>query len=114
MRRYGVAILGVAALTLGLAGPAAAEDAWEVPVDTIVRSEPGVVTELVMIDVPEEHQGAICDIEVVGQNQGSVHLGNDLLVQSGDAEVVVEGVEDTAFQTTPKSAEIMLGSSITV
>ena len=30
------------------------------------------------------------------------------------SEVVVGGVEDTAFQTTPKSAEIVLGSTITV
>ncbi len=114
MRRYGVVILGVAALTLAVASPAAAEDMWEVPVDTIVRSKPGVVTELVVIDVPEQRQGASCDLDVIGQNQGSVHLGNDLLVESGDSEVVVAGVEDTAFQTTPKSAEIVLGSTITV
>ncbi len=114
MRRYGVAILGVAALTLAVASPAAAEDMWEVPVDTIVRSKPGVVTELVVIDVPEQQQGASCDLDVIGQNQGSIHLGNDLLVESGDSEVVVAGVEDTAFQTTPKSVEIVLGSTITV
>ncbi len=115
MRRYGVAILGVAALlTVAMASPAAGQDGWEVPVDTIVRSKPGVVTELVKIDVPEEHQGASCDLDVIGQNQGSVHLGNDLLVMTGDSDVTIEGVEDTAFQTTPKSAELVLGSTITV
>jgi hypothetical protein len=114
MRRYAVAILGVAALTLTMASPAAAEEMWEVPVDTIVRSKPGVVTELVVIDVPEQHQGASCDLDVIGQNQGSVHVGNDLLVESGESQVVVEGVEDTAFQTTPKSVEIVLGATITV
>ncbi len=114
MRRYGVAILGVAALTLAMAIPAAAQDGWEVPVDTIVRSKPGVVTELVKIDVPEEHQGASCDLDAIGQNQGSVHPGNDLLVMTGDSDVTVEGVEDTAFQTTPKSVELVLGSTITV
>ncbi len=114
MRRYGAALLGVVALILASATPAAAQDGWEVPIDTIVRSKPGVVTELVMIDVPEEHQGASCDLDVIGQNQGSVHPDNDLLVQTGDSEVTVEGVEDTEFQTTPKSVEVVLGATITV
>jgi hypothetical protein len=113
MRRYLLAILGVATLVL-LAGPAGAMGDLTIPIDTVVKADTGSVTELSSMDTPGDMVGATCVLEAVGQNQESQHPGNDLVVRSGSSETRLAGVEDAPGKTTPVSDEMVLGDTITV
>jgi len=116
MRRYLLAILGVATLVLlaGPAGPAGAMEDLTIPIDTVVEADTGSVTELSSMDTPSDMVGATCTLEAVGQNQESQHPGNDLVVRSGSSETRLAGVEDDPGKTTPVSDEVVLGEAITV
>ena len=100
MRRYLMAILGVAALVL-LAGPAGAMEDLTIPIDTVVEADAGSVTELSSMDTPSDMVGATCMLEAVGQNQESQHPGNDLVVRSGESETRLAGRRGRPGQDHP-------------
>ena len=102
-------------LTLGLAATAAgAEEGLTVPIDTVVRTEPGVETLLASMPVDASLVGAQCDVAIDAHNQESVHPGNDLVVRSGESSAVLANVEGQSGADTTASAELVLGESLTV
>jgi hypothetical protein len=110
-----VAGLGVLALVLSLVASPASAQTIDVPVnDVIVTGEPGTVQEIGGVDVASDLVGRTCDIVATVKNQSSVHLGNTLIVTSGDSTVSVDGIEDVADGTVSEAGSITLGSTITV
>ncbi len=109
----------VAALAIGLVSavgisPAAAET-MELPVETVVRADPGTEVVVRVSAVDDEFVGATCSLSIVTQNQESVHPGNNLVVRSGDSFAVLVDVESEPGQVTNTIApEIELGDEIVV
>ncbi|MEZ5282532.1 MAG: LPXTG cell wall anchor domain-containing protein [Acidimicrobiales bacterium] len=107
------------ALTLGLtvgwfAAVAGAAESLTVPIDTVVRSEPGAETVLAQLDVDADLVGATCQIGVDAHNQESVHPNNDLVIRSGGASAVLADVEGESGADTIGSATLTLGETVTV
>ena len=107
------------ALTLGLtlgwfASVAEAAESLTVPIDTVVRSEPGAETVLAQLDVEADLVGATCQIGIDAHNQESVHPNNDLVIRSGGASAVLADVEGESGADTIGSATLTLGDTVTV
>jgi hypothetical protein len=107
-----------AAAAIALAAPASAqsvaEDVIVIPIDTVVFGPAGSVTSIASAPVPEEFQGSDCTANVRLGNQESVHLGNDLIVESGGSSAVVEDVESEPFGTTGATVPLTLGETVDV
>ncbi len=84
----------------------------EVPVDKFISGEPGSTQYIESVEVDESDYGHVCDIELLARNSLSIHEGNDLLVTSGDSQIVFAGIEDEAQQVEPLTAEITLAGPI--
>lgn len=102
----------VSALFFGSA--VAAEDEISVPFDEVLRAEPGSIIEIANISVEDRLVGEVCSVSVNADNQASVHPGNSLVARSGDAEVVMEGIEDQANGKVVESQKIEIGQRIVV
>lgn len=85
-----------------------------IPVTTVVWASPGSVTQLAMVSVPDEEQGQTCEVEAHAKNQGSVHPGNDLLVESNGSQVVVPDVEAVSGGSVDGVGQLILGDAIYV
>ncbi|MCP4962867.1 MAG: hypothetical protein GY925_26825 [Actinomycetia bacterium] len=87
----------------------------ELPVETVVRADPGTEVVVRVSAVDDEFVGATCSLSIVAQNQESVHPGNNLVVRSGDSFAVLVDVESEPGQVTNTIApEIELGDEIVV
>lgn len=113
-------LLGVIAFGMATAG-FAAPPAWaqdqpviEIPLDTVVRGDPGSEHELATVASDPEDVGLECDVAAEGVNNESPHPDTDLLVRSGDAEVVVPDVEREPGAVTEAADTITLGPDVSV
>lgn len=105
----------VAALTLATSAWAGhAHIEITIPVDTIVKTSEGSITQLATTEVPEEFAGHLCLVRAHAENQASTHPGNDLLVASGDSQVVFRDVEALPGQVIDAEEMLELGEIITV
>jgi uncharacterized repeat protein (TIGR01451 family) len=86
----------------------------EIPLDTIVVAPEGSLTLLATVDTPAELVGATCISFAQAVNPGSVHPDNDLIVRTGDSEVVLEDVEGSTGKVTTAEGPVTLGPTITV
>jgi LPXTG-motif cell wall-anchored protein len=120
MHRYlGGAAFAVAAVAtvVVIAGPASAQDEppiIEIPVDTVAEGAPGTEEQLATVDVDEADVGQQCSVVADGTNNESVHPGTNLIVRSGDSEVVVPDVEREPGAVTPATGTLVLGTEVTV
>lgn len=106
-------LAGVAALLAPLA--VAQDDGMiEIPLDTVVRDEPGALVVLDEVAVPAALVGQTCRIESRAENNSSVHPGNDLIVASDGTSVVLADVESEPGKVTTSSDRLTLGSTASV
>lgn len=106
-------------LAFSLSGIAVADTQLEinVPIDTVLRNiEAGTVVLLTdpPIEVASDLVGRECTAVARSKNQSSVHPGNDLLVETGDSEVLIQDVEAVPGATVNASGTVVMGSEITV
>lgn len=112
-------ILGfVAALTAVLAtgAAAAADEIINIPIDTVITRQgtrEGDVRVLARANVSPDLVGATCTVESEADNQSSVHPNNDVIVSSGNDQVVLPGVEDEPGQISIATGTLTLGTEIT-
>ncbi len=109
-----VAIGTVVVLLLSLALPAGAIRDLVIPIDTVVRGEPGDVIEMATVPVEADEVGLVCQLTITGVNNGSPHPNSDLIITSAGATLVIADVEATADQTTRGGGEIVLGDSVLI
>jgi len=102
----------VTLLTVGL--PSAAAATFEIPIDTVVRADPGSLTELADIQTPPEFIGLECVGIAQAVNQDSVHPGNDLILATGDTTVTLFDVEGSSGKVTGASGAVKLGETVNV
>ena len=121
MHRFlgGVTFTVAAVATMGVvAGPASGQQAEppiiDIPVDTVVRGEPGTEHELATVPVDAADVGLECTVVADGTNNPSVHENTDLLVRSGDSEVTVPDVEREPGAVTEATDTIVLGPDVAV
>lgn len=117
-RRAGGFILALI-LAFSVAGVAVADTDLEIniPIDTVVRNvEAGTVVLLTdpPVEVPSELVGRECTVVAQSKNQSSVHPGNDLLVVTGDSQVLIADVEAEPEATINATGIVVLGSEIAV
>ncbi len=106
-------VSSVLGLVLVMAPAAGAVD-LELPVDTVIVAEPGTVIELGRVPVDTGLAGPLCTWEASVTNQTSVHLGNDIVVRSGDSELVLADIESEADKTTTNSGSAYLSDAVVV
>jgi LPXTG-motif cell wall-anchored protein len=85
-----------------------------IPVDTIVEATQGSTTQLATTEVPEDFANHLCQVRAHAQNQESTHPNNDLLVESGDSQVLLADVEAKPNQVIAAEQALELGEVITV
>ncbi len=108
-------LLGASILVLGVPTVVGAQDvAIEISLDTVVRGPQGSQHVLASEEVPGDLVGRTCSVAAVSTNQQSVHPGNDLVISSNGARVVLEDVEGEAFGERAVEASLTLGPQLTV
>lgn len=85
-----------------------------IPVETIVEATQGSTTQLATAEVPEDFANHLCQVRAHAQNQESTHPDNDLLVESGDSQVLLADVEAEPNQVIDAEQDLELGEVITV
>lgn len=78
----------------------------------IINGEPGQRIDMGTFTTPAEFVGQQCTVAALGNNNESVHLGNDIEVSSVNI-VVLEGVEDAPNKTTVADGVLDLNDQIT-
>jgi len=68
----------------------------DIPIDTILRGEPG---DTFLMATVTASPGLACDAFLDGRNNESVHPGTDILIQSGANFAMIGDVETAAFNT---------------
>lgn len=108
--------IGAGAIEGDDSGPVApAGVVLSVPIGGAVHGDPGSSSLRASTPVPAELQGLRCDVRVEGENQWSVHPGNDLVVTTGSETVVAADFEGAAHAVTSVTAgSVVLGSSLDV
>jgi hypothetical protein len=104
-------------IVLTLATSAWASHAYieiSIPVETIVKATQGSTTHLATAEVPEDFANHVCQVRAYAQNQESTHPDNDLLVESGDSQVLLADVEAEPNQVIDAEQALELGEVITV
>jgi hypothetical protein len=113
-------ILGaLGALLAGVFGVAQAQEAQQVPtidipIDTVVRDAPGSSHVLATMPVDPADQGQSCEVDVIAENNESVHFGNDLVITSNSSSVTALDVENGADLVTEAAGTLVLGNQVTV
>ncbi len=115
MRRawMGTSLAAAVAATLALAPAVGAVD-LALPTDTVIYAEPGTLIELGRVPVNTEIAGPQCTWEASATNQNSAHPGNDIIVRSGETELVLSEVEATAGKVTTNSGSVYLVDEVVV
>lgn len=99
-------------VVVATARPAAAD--VSITFDELVFGPAGSVIEVEVVEVDAELVGMSCVLAVRSENQASVHIGNDLIVSTGDSQAVIVGVEDTANGGMSQTYDMVLGPQIRV
>jgi hypothetical protein len=109
-------LVGVGAILVVAAGAAGAQDGGivEIPLGTVVRTDPGAEVSLDSVAVPTELVGLECSVQSRSENNSSVHPGNDLVVTSGAESVVLSDVEGSPGKVTTATSTVTLGDDIAV
>ncbi len=109
-------VIGAAAILVSTAGTVGAQTGGivEIPLITVVRTDPGIHTLLASMAVPADLVGQECSVESHAENNSSVHPGNDLVVTSGAASVTLADVEGAAGKITTATATVTLGDDVAV
>ncbi|MEZ5379304.1 MAG: hypothetical protein R2733_22585 [Acidimicrobiales bacterium] len=110
--RAGVALLGMALVMLQPAMVAAAD--LTLPTDTVVYAEPGSMIELGRVPVDTERAGPLCTWQASVTNQNSAHPGNDIVITSGESELVLADVEATEGKVTTNTGSAYLVDEVVV
>lgn len=101
-------------LALSLPVSAASGGTLSIPVSTIVRGDVSSQHVLATKNVDQSLIGMVCDIMATGQNQGSVHPDNDIVITSGSGNVTLADVERAANAVTHADGQLTLGNKIVV
>ena len=110
-RSAGILVLLAAMLVSG-SFPAMAIDDIVIPIDTVVRSDEGVLTQLASVAVDPELVGASCVVSAEADNNESVHPNNDIIVSSGSDQVELLDVEGADSLVTIASGTLTLGETV--
>ncbi|MEM8925784.1 MAG: hypothetical protein AAGD35_19955 [Actinomycetota bacterium] len=119
-RRRGVrrvvvlSIVPLAALVVGLIGPAAADDDLTITPDEVVRGEPGALITVATEAIPAEFVGQTCDIRITTRNGSSVHPGNAVLTTTAGKSFITPGVEESADGRVADINSVELGDTLLV
>ncbi len=108
-----LSILAALGLSIGLVVAPVGADVT-VPLENVVRGEPGSVSTVAETTVDPAIVGQSCVVSVVIANQESTNPETDLIITSGDATVEISGVEDEANGETKQSEPIIIGESLNV
>ncbi len=111
-RRFFTSIVVALVVLLFVPGVAHADEGLSLPVGTVIRAEPGTVIELGRAVIDQDLAGPLCTWSASATNQESVHLGNDIIVQSGDAELVLAGIEDSPGKVTTAAGSAYLTDEV--
>ena len=113
MRRVLTAV--IAFFIVVLPSRAFADDEVTLPINTVVRAAPGSIIELGQMPIRTSLVGgSSCTWTAVVKNQHSVHPGNDVLIRSGQSELTLAGVEDTADKVTSSTGSVYLVDVVVV
>lgn len=85
-----------------------------IPVDTVVEAEEGSTTQLGTAQVPPDFADHVCEVRAHAENQRSIHPGNDIVVSSGNSQVLLPDVEAEPGQVIDTDDMLELGEVITV
>lgn len=85
---------------------------FEVPVEKHMSGDAGETYVLAEFDVDEAFVGNEAALTFTGENNGSVREGSDLILTSGDNEVVLEDVEAEAGKVTQATGNLTLGETV--
>jgi uncharacterized repeat protein (TIGR01451 family) len=108
------AALAVLASLVAISAPvASASIDISIPIDTIVKAQPGSETLLATVD-SSEFAGLECTVSAVSTNQDSTHPNNDLIVASDGTSVVLEDVEAVPGATINADGALLMGDTVTV
>lgn len=111
---YGLVIVAIVTVAMGLAIASASDDTLGIPLDTVLYPDEGSVTLLGSMAVPTVQQGLDCTVVVRAGNPDSVHPGNDLLIRSENA-VTIPNVEGASGETVFRSLEkLTLAETVSV
>ena len=118
--RMSAAAVGVGALAVALSvGVVGADEATSppslsFPLTTVVYGEPGSVYEILSADVPADQAGLSCTVTTSSANNPSVHPDSDLLVTSGDEQIVLSDVESAPDGTKKVDGTLTLSTTVSV
>jgi len=84
-------------------------DRFTVDFGSNVRGEPGSQRMVADVEVPAHLQGRSCRATAVAHNGSSVHVGNDLIVVSGEGRTVMTGVEDASDADMGAVGDLIVG-----
>jgi len=113
------ALFGAAAIVGLMASvtPATAQDeligSWEMPIGSVIFADPFSTHVLGSAGVPDEFVGGVCDVTFGSNNNESVHIGNDLVVESATS-VTLPDAEGSPGKITTAEDQIVLGETATV
>lgn len=95
---------------------AAQDDDFEiiVPISTVVMAPEGSETVLSTTPTPEELIGETCEVSARSENQSSVHPDNDLVVESGGSQIVLDDVEAEPGGVVTATGTLVLGEEIVI
>lgn len=114
-RATGLSLVSMMLLLLVAPGAGGQENvSIEIPLDTVVRGDPGSEHVLGSAEVPQELHGVTCPVASIAENQTSVHPGNDLVVATDGDSIVLADVERASGAVTVAEEELTLGSVLTV
>jgi hypothetical protein len=77
----------------------------------IIKGEAGQRVALGTFDSPDDLVGQVCSVTATGNNNTSVHVGNNVEVTSANTVTLV-GVEDAPNKTTVASGNLTLGEQV--
>ncbi|MCL1594354.1 MAG: hypothetical protein M3132_08395 [Actinomycetia bacterium] len=108
-----ISMFSLAAMLVILVAPSAlAAPAFIIPIDTVIVEPPGSFTVLADVETPPELIGATCLGFAAAENGESVHPNNDIIIETGDSEAVLEDVEGSSNKVTDASGAITLGPRV--
>ena len=105
----------VSAIALAAGTVAAAQTGdLDIDIDGITRGDPGETVPLETVDTPADLVGQVCQIELVGANNPSVHPNNDLHVTTGGSTLTLADIEAVADNVGAATGTLTLGPVLTV
>ncbi|MDH3499999.1 MAG: hypothetical protein OEM97_07745 [Acidimicrobiia bacterium] len=112
MKRYVRSLVILVVLMGAVALPASAVDDIVIPIDTVVRSPEGELTQLASVAVESELIGSVCTVSAEADNNASVHPSNDIIVSSGSDQELLLDVEGVGGGVTVASNSLTLGETV--